>query len=157
MYLPKIPRHNSYDSLVKKLVIGLKWIIYNCLTNRLIYYRLTDLLCSDYKKVWLNVIKSENIHIWSTGFRKEIVYYTYHRYWKLSYFIRLYQIPTTSTEAYKYAFYPRSILNWNNLPPSVVLIPVTAAFKEAALHIIRGMLPPTGRNLLHVPPNPCAS
>ena len=59
-----------------------------------------------------------------------------------------YQIPSPSTEAYKYSFYPRSIRIWNNLPPSVVLIPVTAAFKEAALPIIRGMLPPPGSNLL---------
>ena len=29
-----------------------------------------------------------------------------------------YQIPTPSTEAYKYFFYPRSIRIWNNLSPS---------------------------------------
>ena len=63
-----------------------------------------------------------------------------------------YQIPTPSTEAYKYSFYPRSIRIWNNLPPSVVLIPDTAAFKEAALPITRGMLPPSGSNLLLVIP-----
>ena len=63
-----------------------------------------------------------------------------------------YQIPTPSTEAYKYSFYPRSIRIWNDLPPSVVLIPDTAAFKEAPLPIIRGMLPPPGSNLLLVIP-----
>ena len=59
-----------------------------------------------------------------------------------------YQIPTPSTETYKYSFCPRFIHIWNNLLPSVVLIPDTVAFKEAALPIIRGMLPLPGSNLL---------
>ena len=59
-----------------------------------------------------------------------------------------YHIPTPSTESYKYSFYPRSTRIWNNLPPTVVLIPVTTAFKEVALPIIRGMLPPSDSNLL---------
>ena len=48
-----------------------------------------------------------------------------------------YLIPSPTTEAYKYSFYPRTIRIWNNLPPSVVTMPTAPAFKETALHSIR--------------------
>ena len=59
---------------------------------------------------------------------------------------------STNRSIQVFLIYPRSIRIWNDLPPSVVLIPDTAAFKEAALPIIRGMLPPPGSNLLLVIP-----
>ena len=59
-----------------------------------------------------------------------------------------YQIPTPTTDSYKFSFYPRSIRIWNNLPPSVVMLPTVVAFREAALPAIRGMLPPPGSKLL---------
>ncbi|XP_072041022.1 uncharacterized protein [Amphiura filiformis] len=59
-----------------------------------------------------------------------------------------YQVPTPSTEGFKFFFYPRSIRVWNHLPPSVVIQATPAAFKEAALVSIRGMIPPPGSKLL---------
>lgn len=59
-----------------------------------------------------------------------------------------YQLPSTTTEAYRLSFYPRAIRIWNWLPPTVVSSPSVAVFKEIALPAIRVMLPAPGIKLL---------
>jgi hypothetical protein len=59
-----------------------------------------------------------------------------------------YQLPSTSTEAYRLSFYPRTIRIWNKLPSSTVCAPSLTIFKSSALQAIRVMLPAHGTNLL---------
>ena len=59
-----------------------------------------------------------------------------------------YQLPSTSTEAFRLSFYPRSIRVWNLLPPNAVCAPSVEAFRKVALPAIRVMLPPSGTSLL---------
>jgi hypothetical protein len=37
---------------------------------------------------------------------------------------------STSTDTYKYSFIPRTISDWNNLPPEVILLPSVNSFRE---------------------------
>ena len=57
-------------------------------------------------------------------------------------------IPEATIDCYKFAYYPRAVRLWNQLPPATVLAPSLATFKEAALPAVRGMKLPAGSRLL---------
>ena len=59
-----------------------------------------------------------------------------------------YNIPAASLDQYKFAFYPRTIKIWNQLPPAAVLAPSVPAFQDAALPAIREMRPSVGSRVL---------
>ncbi|XP_072032845.1 uncharacterized protein [Amphiura filiformis] len=59
-----------------------------------------------------------------------------------------YSIPEATIDCYKYAYYPRAVRLWNQLPSATVLAPSLATFKEAALPAVRGMKVPVGSRLL---------
>ena len=59
-----------------------------------------------------------------------------------------YQLPSTSTEAYRLSYFPRSIRIWNQLPSTAVNSPSVAVFQKAALPVIRVLLPTPGTRLL---------
>ena len=59
-----------------------------------------------------------------------------------------FQLPSTSTEAYRLSFYLRTIRIWNQLPSAAVCAPTVGMFRTAALPAIRAMLPQSGTRLL---------
>ena len=59
-----------------------------------------------------------------------------------------YLIPSTTIDAFKFSFYPRSIRIWNSLPNTAVTVATPSAFRVSALPVIRAMRPPVGSNLL---------
>ena len=46
----------------------------------------------------------------------------------------LHATPQTSTDTYKYSYFPRTITDWNSLPPSLCATPTVQAFKEGLAH-----------------------
>ena len=42
-----------------------------------------------------------------------------------------YQLPSTSTDTYKYSYFPRTVIVWNSLPPNVVSADSVLGFKSA--------------------------
>ena len=40
-----------------------------------------------------------------------------------------FQVPYCSTDAYKFSFFPRTVVQWNNLPASIAMAPSLDQFK----------------------------
>ncbi|KXJ14199.1 hypothetical protein AC249_AIPGENE21891 [Exaiptasia diaphana] len=46
-------------------------------------------------------------------------------------------LPKIIRDYYKYSFFPRTLKDWNNLPPKIALSPTLALFKASVADLIR--------------------